>query len=136
MIGLLERKRGCPTQGVLSRFSPEVQQASREHKRWGAIRVLVELQNDPVLTGLAFPSRSRLYAFFHQACPDCLSLWTKHKEVPASSADSRHQKNCAYIFLASRKAGSPAMQKNSPGDPQGAAGRFLMDYRRVSPLTD
>jgi transposase len=90
MIGLLERKRGRPTQGVLSQFSPEVQQAclelKREHKRWGASRVLIELQNDPLLTGMAFPSRSRLYAFFHQACPDCLSLWTKHKEVPASPA--------------------------------------------------
>lgn len=90
MIGLLERKRGRPTLGALSQFSPEVQQVSlklkRDHKRWGANRILIELQNDPLLTGLAFPSRSRLYAFFRQKCPDCLSLWTKHKEVPASPA--------------------------------------------------
>ena len=44
--------------------SAEVQRASlklkREHKRWGANRVLIELHDDPLLTGLAFPSRSRL----------------------------------------------------------------------------
>ena len=28
------------------------------------------------------PSRSRLYAYFREHCPDCLNLWTKHKEVP------------------------------------------------------
>lgn len=90
MMGLLERKRGCPPQGVLSRFSPEVQPASvklkREHKRWGANRVLIELRNGPAFTGLALPSRSRLYVLFHQECADCLSLWTQHKEVPPTTA--------------------------------------------------
>jgi transposase len=86
MYGLLERKRGRPIEGALSTFAHPVQQASlklkREHKRWGANRVLIELQKDPALAGLAYPSRSRLYAFFHQECPECLSIWTQHKDVP------------------------------------------------------
>lgn len=84
MLGLLERKRGRPAQGVLSKFAPEVRQAclklKREHKRWGANRVLIELRKDQALSDLALPSRTRLYAFFHQECPECLSLWTRHKE--------------------------------------------------------
>lgn len=86
MLGLLERKRGRPIAGALSTFSPQVRETSlklkREHKRWGANRVLIELQKDPALTGLTFPSRSRLYALFHQECPECLSIWTHHKAVP------------------------------------------------------
>jgi len=50
--------------------------------------VLIELRNDPALSGLAFPSRSRLYAFFHQECPECLSMWTQHKEVPPTPTAS------------------------------------------------
>lgn len=86
MLGLLERKHGRPTQGILSQFSPQVQQTclklKQEHKRWGANRVLIELRNDPALSGLTYPSRSRLYAVYHQECPECLSIWTQHKEVP------------------------------------------------------
>ncbi len=86
LIGLVGRPRGRPPKGILSQFSPAVQQASlqlkREHKRWGANRVLVALRADPYLTALPLPSRSRLYPYFHQTCPDCLSVWTKHKEVP------------------------------------------------------
>jgi transposase len=86
MLGLLERKRGRPIAGALSTFSPQVRETSlklkREHKRWGANRVLIELQKDPALSGLALPGRNRLYAFFHQECPECLSIWTHHKEVP------------------------------------------------------
>jgi hypothetical protein len=85
--GLVERKRGRPTQGILAQFSIQVRLASvklkRAHKRWGANRVLLEMSQDPTLVGLAFPSRSRLYAYFRQECPDCLNIWTKHKEVPA-----------------------------------------------------
>ena len=84
--GLVERKRGRKTQGSLSRFSLEVREASlklkREHKRWGANRVLIELSQDSQLAGMKLPSRSRLYPYFRQYCPDCLSVWTKHKEVP------------------------------------------------------
>jgi transposase-like protein len=86
VMGLQERKRGRPSQGVLSQFAPEVQQAclnlKRQHKRWGANRVLIELRNDPTLAGMRLPSRSRLYPYFQQHCPDCLSIWTKHKNLP------------------------------------------------------
>jgi hypothetical protein len=87
LLGLVERQRGCPAQGCLSLFPIEVRQASvrlkREHKRWGANRVLLEMCNDPTLSGLPLPSRSRLYVYFRQQCPDCLNLWTKHIKVPA-----------------------------------------------------
>lgn len=92
MLGLRERKRGRPIQGVLSTYPIQVRETSlrlkREHKRWGANRLLIELRNDPALTGLTFPSRSRLYAFFHQECPECLSIWTQHKEVPPTPTAS------------------------------------------------
>lgn len=87
ITGLIERKRGRPAQCILSHFSIEVRQASldlkRSHKRWGANRVLLEMRNDPALTDLPLPSRSRLYPYFRQHCPNCLNVWTKHKEVPA-----------------------------------------------------
>jgi transposase-like protein len=86
LIGLVERKRGRPAQGSLSQFSAEVKQASlklkREHKRWGAVRVIIEMRNDPALATLPLPSRSRLYGYFRQHCPDCLNVWTKHIQVP------------------------------------------------------
>ena len=86
LLGLVERPRGRPSQGVLSTFSAEVQQCSlqlkREHKRWGANRVLLEMVNDPALANRALPSRSRLYAYFRQHCPECLSVWTEHIKLP------------------------------------------------------
>jgi len=86
LIGLRERKRGRPAASALAQSAPPVREASlklkQDHKRWGANRVLIELRKDITLSGLSLPSRSRLYAFFKQACPECLSLWTKHKEVP------------------------------------------------------
>lgn len=86
LLALVERKHGRPAQGILSQFATEVRQASvklkREHKRWGANRVLVEMGNDPALVGLPLPSRSRLYAYFRQECADCLNVWTKHIQGP------------------------------------------------------
>lgn len=88
LLGLRERKRGRPAAGALAKYSPQVRETSlklkQDHKRWGANRVLIELRKAPTLQGCGLPSRSRLYVFFHQACPDCLSIWTKHKEVPPS----------------------------------------------------
>jgi transposase len=84
--GLLERKRGRAAQGILSQFSLEVQRVclelKRAHQRWGANRVLLEMRNDLRLSGMKLPSRSRLYPYFRQHCLDCLSIWTKHKDVP------------------------------------------------------
>jgi len=90
LLGLVERKRGRPAHGILSQFSLEVRQTSvklkREHKRWGANRVLVEMGKDPTLAGLSLPSRSRLYPYFRQECADCLNVWTKHIQVPVPAA--------------------------------------------------
>jgi hypothetical protein len=86
LAGLQARRRGRPPQGVLSQFAPAVRHASltlkRQHKRWGANRVLIELRNDPALSGMNLPSRSRLYPYFREHCPDCLNVWTKHKDLP------------------------------------------------------
>lgn len=86
LMGLLGRKRGRPVCGILSKFSAEVRRGSvklkREHKRWGANRVLLEMRNDPALSILSLPSRSRLYPYFRQECPDCISVWTQHIKVP------------------------------------------------------
>jgi len=94
--GLKERKRGRPKGGYLSHFATGVQQISLElkrvHKRWGANRVLVEMNTQPNLEGFKLPSRSCLYTYFHQRCPECLNVWTKHKEVPQpSQAKSVHE---------------------------------------------
>jgi transposase len=86
LVGLLDRKRGRPTQGVLSQFPQEVREMGldlkRKHKRWGANRVRIELQNTASLQEMAIPSRSRFYAYFRVSCPDCLNVWTRHKKLP------------------------------------------------------
>ena len=86
LAGLAAKKRGRPVKGILSEFAPEVGAAAldlkRKHKRWGATRILLELGSKPELKEWKLPSRSRLYPYFRQHCPDCLNVWTKHKEVP------------------------------------------------------
>jgi len=54
----------------------------REHQRWGPNRVLVALCQDPVFSGLALPSRSRLAALFKAECPELLATHRAHP--PAS----------------------------------------------------
>lgn len=86
LAGLVMRERGRPAQGILSQFAQEVREASldlkRKHKRWGATRILLEMSHTAELANHQLPSRSRLYPYFREHCPDCLNLWTKHKEVP------------------------------------------------------
>ena len=86
LAGLMIRKRGRPAQGILSEFAPAIRDTSlelkRAHKRWGATRILLELRTTASLAEHALPSRSRLYQYFRQQCPDCLNLWTQHKAVP------------------------------------------------------
>ncbi|HVM72860.1 MAG TPA: hypothetical protein VMT91_13945 [Anaerolineales bacterium] len=86
LAGLVFKKRGRPIKGILSEFAPEVRTAilnlKRKHKRWGATRILLELGSNPELKGQRLPNRSRLYPYFQQQCPECLNIWTKHKEVP------------------------------------------------------
>lgn len=75
--GLRAPRRGRGSTGPLSHFDPRIAEKAlcykREHPRWGADRVLVELKNDPESTGLALPGRSRLSAFFKDRCPECVA---------------------------------------------------------------
>lgn len=84
--GLRVCKAGPVPQGSLSRFDPRVAQAAlhlkRAHRRWGADRVLVEMRQDPQLSGLNLPSRSRLSAFFKENCPECVAHHSPRRSTP------------------------------------------------------
>ena len=86
LAGLELRKRGRPPQGLLSQFASEIRETSldlkRKHKRWGATRILLEMSQMANLMNQKLPNRSRLYPYFRKHCPECLNIWTKHKEVP------------------------------------------------------
>lgn len=73
----LERKRvGRGPKGYLSQFDPRIAEQAllykRSHPRWGARRVLVELQQVAELSELPLPGPSRLAEFFKMACPECV----------------------------------------------------------------
>src|SRR6266487_2671734 len=82
---LHQARRGRGASGILSRFAPQITARAlalkREHRRWGPNRVLVELRQDPLLSGLALPSRSRLAALFTAECPEVLA--TRRYRPPA-----------------------------------------------------
>lgn len=67
-------RRGRGPTGVLSRFEQQVVKAALKHKqahpRWGPDRVLVAMEDEPKLSELALPSRSRLAVFFKSHCPE------------------------------------------------------------------
>lgn len=75
--GLRAPRRGRGCTGTLSQFDPRVAEQAltykRAHRRWGADRVLVELDQQPELKGLALPGRSRLSTFFKERCPECVA---------------------------------------------------------------
>lgn len=78
--GLRAPRRGRRCSGILSRFDSLVADKAlalkRNHHRWGADRVLVELHQDPELKGLQLPSRSRLAVFFQERCPECVAKYS------------------------------------------------------------
>lgn len=84
--GLRAPRRGRGQSGVLSQFAPCVAEVAltlkRAHPRWGAKRVLVELRGDPELSGLRFPGRSRLAAFFKEHCPECVAAHKRRPDPP------------------------------------------------------
>jgi len=84
--GIRKRTRGRPRKGAGSSFNPEVIavaiQLKREHRRWGANRVLVELKRDEKLANMKLPSRSRLHAIFKALCPEKVGNWTHHSKLP------------------------------------------------------
>jgi len=86
--GLRTRQRGPRAKGTLARFDPRISEMAlklkRDHPRWGADRVGIELRRDIHLEGLVLPSRSRLATFFKSRCPECVA---SHKpRPPAPSA--------------------------------------------------
>ncbi len=94
--GLRLRPRGRPQRAAGSSFDPRViAQAltlKRKHRRWGALRVLVALEQNDDLVGLKLPSRSRLQAIFKAHCPDVVGNWTHHIQVPKPpSAKAVHE---------------------------------------------
>jgi transposase-like protein len=86
--GLRTRKPGPPAQGILSHFDPRVVQRAaslkRTHRRWGPDRVLTltAMRQEPELSGLAWPHRSRLSAFFKAQCLECVA---EHRPRPPAS---------------------------------------------------
>lgn len=84
--GICARRRGRPPKGVGSSFNPKVVEAAiklkRQHRRWGANRVLVEMVADENLVKMKLPSRSRLQAIFKEHCPECVGNWTHHIKLP------------------------------------------------------
>jgi transposase-like protein len=90
---------GRAATGILSHFPPSlIAQAltlKRAHPRWGAARVLSELQQDPALHSGALPSRSRLALLFKTECPECVGLRrpkTKPRSVsPPSRPTAAHE---------------------------------------------
>lgn len=92
--GLRTRRRGPEAKGTLSSFDPEVVEKAlklkREHPRWGANRVILELEADETLEGSRVPRRSQLSAFFKEKCPECIAhrqpRSKKPKAPPAATA--------------------------------------------------
>lgn len=90
--GLRAPQRGRGSTGMLSQFDPRISEKAldhkRRHRRWGANRVLVELKNDPDLTGLKLPGRSRLSAFFKERCPECVATRKPREVQPPRPPDA------------------------------------------------
>jgi transposase InsO family protein len=83
----LRAPRGArgPT-GALSHFDPRIAEVAltlkRQHRRWGANRVLVELEGHPEVKELPLPGRSRLALFFKERCPECVAVHTPRESAP------------------------------------------------------
>jgi len=88
LAGLQARPYGSPKKGALAHFAASVAQAAlalkQSHPRWGPNRVLVALRAQPELQGLNLPSRSRLAAFFKEACPECVAHHRPRPPKPAA----------------------------------------------------
>ena len=75
--GLRAPRRGRGQRGTLSQFDACVAENALTHKRshpgWGANRVLIELKQDPDLSDVRLPGRSRLAVLFKERCPECVA---------------------------------------------------------------
>lgn len=90
--GLRAPRRGRGQSGILSEFDSRVAETAltlkRAHPRWGANRVLVELKEDPELSGVRLPGRSRLAAFFKARCPECVAVPKPRPDPPKRLPDA------------------------------------------------
>lgn len=89
LVALAARRTGRQKIGVLSQFSERVRQRAselkRSHQRWGAARVLVELQQDEEMLGEKLPSASRLSTFFKHVCPESVNRYKAQQGKPAQT---------------------------------------------------
>jgi len=89
--GLRCPKRKRSQTGVLSHFDPLVAEQAlywkRQHPKRGPTRILVDMEKDPALDGLALPKRTALADFFRQACPELLQ---QHQPRPIKPPPARH----------------------------------------------
>lgn len=87
LSGLNRKRIGRGPKGYLSQFDPEIAEQAlfykRSHPRWGARRVLVELQQVAELRELPLPGPSRLAEFFKMACPECVGVVRPRQPPPA-----------------------------------------------------
>jgi transposase len=84
----LSLRLGRPPTGALGQFPKEmrqvVQQMRQQHPGWGPLTILTELENDPSLSGVKLPQRSRLAAFLKQA--GLTRKYERHSDLPQSQA--------------------------------------------------
>ena len=89
--GLRHSKRKRSATGALSHFDPLVAEQAlywkRQHPKRGPTRILVDMERDPALDGLALPKRTSLADFFRQACPELLQ---KRQPRPSRPPSARH----------------------------------------------
>jgi Helix-turn-helix domain len=96
LAGIRARARGRPVKGAGSSFEAEViataLKLKKKHRRWGANRVLVEMERDEKLADMKLPSRSRLQAIFKAHCPEAVGNWTHHIQLPKPpTAEAVHE---------------------------------------------
>lgn len=87
---------GRPPTGALGQFPQEmrqrVQQMRQQHPGWGPLTLRTELENDPTLSGVKLPQRSRLAAFLKQA--GLTRKYEHHSDLPqtqTSGLEHAHQ---------------------------------------------
>ena len=80
----LTSRRGRPTSGALSSFSPamraSIERMRREHPGWGAATIQVELQRLPLWADQKLPSRARIAACLHER--GFTRRYQKHRDLP------------------------------------------------------
>lgn len=94
LVGLRTKRAGRRSTGILSQFSERVRQKAvelkRRHQRWGATRVLLEMQQSRELGNDKLPSASRLSAYFKQTCPECVSRYKAKQEPIPKQPRAQH----------------------------------------------